>query len=71
MSAVSRPGGGKGPYTRTAKAKPGPVTGAFEGLEPDEAKVSCPVLRGQGRSNAALLPDYYVARKMTTRSRPN
>jgi len=30
--------------------------GAFERLEPDEARVSRPVLRGRGGSNAALLP---------------
>jgi len=31
--------------------------GAFERLEPDEGKLSCPVLRGGGGGNAASLPD--------------
>src|SRR5450631_3461944 len=31
--------------------------GAKEWLEPDEGRLSCPVLRGQRRSNALLLPD--------------
>jgi hypothetical protein len=31
---------------------------AFEGLEPDEAKVSRPVLRGPGPSNGAWLLGY-------------
>ena len=34
-----------------------PVKGAFERLEPDEVKVSSPVLRGRGGGNAASLPD--------------
>jgi len=31
--------------------------GPFEMLEPDEGKLSSPVLRGPGRSNPARLPD--------------
>jgi hypothetical protein len=31
--------------------------GADEWLEPDEGRLSCPVLRGRRRSNALLLPD--------------
>jgi hypothetical protein len=31
--------------------------GAFERLEPDDGKLSSPVLRGRGGSNASLLPD--------------
>jgi transposase len=31
--------------------------GAKEWLEPDEGRLSCPVLRGRRRSNALLLPD--------------
>lgn len=31
--------------------------GTFERLEPDEGKLSSPVLRGGGGSNAASLPD--------------
>ena len=31
--------------------------GAFERLEPDDGKLSSPVLRGRGGGNAALLPD--------------
>ena len=31
--------------------------GAEEWLEPDEGRLSCPVLRGRRRSNALLLPD--------------
>jgi transposase len=31
--------------------------GADKWLEPDEGRLSCPVLRGQRRSNAPLLPD--------------
>ena len=33
------------------------MKGAFERLEPDEVKVSSPVLRGRGGGNAASLPD--------------
>ena len=33
---------------------------AFEGLEPDEGKPSCPVLRGLGPSNGARLLGYPV-----------
>jgi hypothetical protein len=32
------------------------LKGAFEVLEPDEGKPSCPVLRGPGPSNGAWLP---------------
>ena len=31
--------------------------GAFERLEPDDVKVSSPVLRGRGAGNSPLLPD--------------
>jgi hypothetical protein len=31
---------------------------AYPRLEPDEGKLSCPVLRGGSASNDALLPDY-------------
>ena len=31
---------------------------AYPRLEPDEGKLSCPVLRGGSTSNDALLPDY-------------
>jgi transposase len=50
--------------------------GADEWLEPDEGRLSCPVLRGRRRSNALLLPDQVhwvdtdsgeVKRKMLTR----
>ena len=33
-----------------------PREGRFERLEPDEGRLSCPVLRGRGGGNAALLP---------------
>ena len=36
---------------------PVPDDGAVERLEPDEGRLSCPVLRGRRRSNALLLPD--------------
>ncbi len=36
---------------------PVPDDGAVEWLEPDEGRLSCPVLRGRRRSNALLLPD--------------
>ena len=36
---------------------PVPDDGAAEWLEPDEGRLSCPVLRGRQRSNALLLPD--------------
>ena len=32
--------------------------GAYTWLEPDEGKLSCPVLRGGSGSNAASLPDF-------------
>jgi hypothetical protein len=35
----------------------GSYQGAFERLEPDDAKVSSPVPRGPGGSNAPWLPD--------------
>ena len=34
-----------------------PHRGAYPRLEPDEGKLSCPVLRGGSASNDALLPD--------------
>lgn len=36
------------------------MTGAFEGREPDDRKLSRPVPGGRGRSNAALPPDIYA-----------
>ena len=33
---------------------------AYTWLEPDEGKLSCPVLRGGSVSNDALLPDYML-----------
>jgi len=38
---------------------PRPEEDVFERLEPDEVKISRPVLRGGGGSNAASLPDPY------------
>jgi transposase len=35
-----------------------PLQRAYTWLEPDEGKLSCPVLRGGGVSNDALLPDF-------------
>lgn len=35
-----------------------PIQRAYTWLEPDEGKLSCPVLRGEGVSNDALLPDF-------------
>lgn len=35
-----------------------PLQGAYTWLEPDEGKLSCPVLRGGSVSNDALLPDF-------------
>jgi len=36
-----------------------PLQRAYTWLEPDEGKLSCPVLRGGSVSNDALLPDFY------------
>jgi hypothetical protein len=41
------------------------VKGAFERLEPDEVKVSSPVLRGRGGGNAASLPDHPTSLAVT------
>ena len=38
----------------------GSYQGAFERLEPDDAKVSSPVPSGRGGGNAALLPDRHI-----------
>ena len=35
-----------------------PLQRAYTWLEPDEGKLSCPVLRGESVSNDALLPDF-------------
>ncbi len=35
-----------------------PIQRAYTWLEPDEGKLSCPVLRGGSASNDALLPDF-------------
>ena len=35
-----------------------PLQRAYTWLEPDEGKLSCPVLRGGSVSNGALLPDF-------------
>ena len=35
-----------------------PLQRAYTWLEPDEGKLSCPVLRGGSVSNDALLPDF-------------
>ena len=35
-----------------------PLQRAYSWLEPDEGKLSCPVLRGGSASNDALLPDF-------------
>jgi transposase len=35
-----------------------PLQRAYTWLEPDEGKLSCPVLRGGSASNDALLPDF-------------
>jgi transposase len=35
-----------------------PLQGAYTWLEPDEGKLSCPVLRGGSVSNDASLPDF-------------
>jgi hypothetical protein len=35
-----------------------PLRRAYTWLEPDEGKLSCPVLRGGSVSNDALLPDF-------------
>jgi transposase len=35
-----------------------PLQRAYTWLEPDEGKLSCPVLRGWSISNVALLPDF-------------
>jgi len=36
-----------------------PLQRAYTWLEPDEGKLSCPVLRGGSVSNDALLPDFH------------
>jgi hypothetical protein len=38
----------------------GPTMGPYERLEPDDAKVSSPVPRGLGGSNAPWLPDQHL-----------
>lgn len=39
------------------RGKPAPLTRGLQRLEPDDGKLSCPVLRGGSGSNAASLPD--------------
>jgi len=36
-----------------------PLQGAYTWLEPDEGKLSCPVLRGGRSGNASSLPDFH------------
>src|ERR1039457_2413973 len=63
---LSIPGGArilhKGPkvrqYDKLSQMTDSPVRRAYTWLEPDEGKLSCPVLRGGSVSNDALLPDF-------------
>jgi len=63
---LSIPGGArilhKGPkvrqYDKLSQMTGSPVRRAYTWLEPDEGKLSCPVLRGGSVSNDALLPDF-------------
>jgi transposase len=63
---LSIPGGArilhKGPkvrqYDKLSLMTGSPLQRAYTWLEPDEGKLSCPVLRGGSVSNDALLPDF-------------
>ena len=52
----------KGPkvrrYDKLSRMTGSPLQRAYTWLEPDEGKLSCPVLRGGSVSNDALLPDF-------------
>jgi transposase len=52
----------KGPkvrkYDKLSMMTGSPLQRAYTWLEPDEGKLSCPVLRGGSVSNDALLPDF-------------
>jgi hypothetical protein len=45
-------------YDKLSRMTGSPLQRAYTWLEPDEGKLSCPVLRGGSVSNGALLPDF-------------
>jgi transposase len=45
-------------YDKLSTMTGSPLQRAYTWLEPDEGKLSCPVLRGGSVSNDALLPDF-------------
>ena len=46
------------PYDKLSLMTGSRLQRAYAWLEPDEGKLSCPVLRGESVSNDALLPDF-------------
>src|ERR1700721_3451259 len=54
---ISRKGEKVRGYDKLSRMTGSPLQRAYTWLEPDEGKLSCPVLRGGSVSNDALLPD--------------
>ena len=55
---ISRKGKKVRRYDKLSRMTGSPLQRAYTWLEPDEGKLSCPVLRGGSVSNDALLPDF-------------
>jgi transposase len=55
---ISRKGEKVRRYDKLSRMTGSPLQRAYTWLEPDEGKLSCPVLRGGSVSNDALLPDF-------------